>query len=144
MIAKTECTRCHQDGCTKAGKAHGKQRYRCKSCGYHFTLHPPRVESGLKRLAIHLYLEGLSYKRISMITEASDVAVASWIKPIKPHLDGYRKSIKRLKSLHKIEHFMITRNLFSEFGWLIIGFDQNNGINLIGSQQTGNCFIEQQ
>lgn len=142
MIAIKNCPRCHHNKFTKAGNAHGRQRYRCKNCGFHFTNHPPRVNSKLKRLAIHLYLEGLSYKRISIITEASDVAVASWIKPLKPHLDGYRRNMKKMKSLHKIEHFMITRNLFGEFGWLIIGFDKNEGINLIGSQQTGNCSIE--
>jgi transposase-like protein len=136
------CPRCDQNNTVKAGIILGKQRFRCKACGYHFTEHPPRLPSSLKRLVIHLYLEGLSYKKISLITEVSDVAVANWIKPMKDLIDPYRRNIKGIRSMHKIEHFMITRNLFSEFGWLIIGFDQNDGINLIGSHQTGNCAID--
>jgi transposase-like protein len=136
------CPKCHQTSFVKAGIVLQKQRFRCKSCGYHFTDHPPRMPSGLRRLVIHLYLEGLTYKKISLITDVSDVTVANWIKPVKNQIDPYRNKTKGIRSLHKIEHFMITRNLFSEFGWLIIGFDQNDGINLIGSQQTGNCSLE--
>lgn len=136
------CPKCQSAVFTKAGYVSTNQRYRCKSCGYHFTKHPPRTSPELKRIAIHLYLEGLSLKKISQVTEISDVAIGNWIRPLQPSLASIRKSNCKIKQLHKIEHFMISRNLFNEFGWLIVGFEKNSGINLLGSQQLGNCKLE--
>jgi len=136
------CTSCQSERTVKSGFILDKQRFKCKECGYHFTSHSPRTAVSLKRMAIHLYLEGLSYKKISQVIEVSDVAIARWIHPLQDSLKKYRKESMTIKPLHKIEHFLITRNMFNDFGWLILGFDSNNDINLIGSQETGNCKIE--
>jgi transposase len=100
------------------------------------------VAPELKRLAIHLYLEGMGYRAISRITGISDVAIAKWINPLKLSLLPMRKKSIRVKELHKLEHFFLTKDLFNNFGWLLIGIEENKNLCLFGSYATGNCKIE--
>lgn len=137
------CPRCESTTYIRAGFAGGLQRYKCKSCGFHYTLNNKGVAADLKRLAIHLYLEGMGYRAISRITGISDVAIAKWIKPMKSSLLPMRKKSIRVKELHKLEHFFLTKDLFNQFGWLLIGTEENNNLCLFGSYATGNCKIEE-
>lgn len=52
----------------KAGIQRGKQRYKCKTCGYHFTQsmtknYPPEMH----QKAVALYLEGLGFRAIGRL-----------------------------------------------------------------------------
>jgi len=60
----------------------GKQRFRCKGCGYNFTQTGMRGKpDGLKALAVMLYgFAGVSMSKIAQITGVSTVAVYKWIK----------------------------------------------------------------
>jgi len=77
-----KCPRCKTETVVKNGKVRTNQRYRCKSCGYNFTLE--RKERGkskeIKRLALHLYLEGLGFRGIARVLSVSNVAVLKWIR----------------------------------------------------------------
>ncbi|MBE9484484.1 MAG: hypothetical protein IMY74_06535 [Bacteroidetes bacterium] len=96
------------------------------------------VSADVKRLAIHLYLEGIGFRAISRIIGVSDVAIAKWINPMKENLALLRKQSVRMTELHKLEHFFITKELFNEFGWLLIGIEENKDVCLLGSYTTGN------
>lgn len=139
---KIFCSRCGSEQYIKAGFAGSKQRYKCLDCHYHFTLNEKGVAADLKRLAVYLYLEGMSYRAISRIAGVSDVAVAKWIRPLRPELEPIRKKKIKTTELHKLEHFFITKELFNNFGWLLIGTEENRGICLLGSYTTGNLKIE--
>jgi hypothetical protein len=55
------CKRCHAAYIVKNGMARNKQRYRCKSCAYHFVAGDRRVSETLvvkKALAVLLYALG--------------------------------------------------------------------------------------
>ena len=52
-----------------------------------------------------------------------------------------RKKEIHLKELHKLEHFFISKELFNQYGWLLIGTDENSEVCLFGSHVTGNCRI---
>ena len=135
------CPKCHSAKVIKSGYVTGKQRYNCKSCNYYFTLNNKGVSKEDKKLAFHLYLEGFSMREISTILDNSDVAVGKWIKPVKEYLLPVRKRKVQKVDLHQIEHFLISRELFKQFGWLLIGLEENKDICLFGSKEVGNCKI---
>ena len=133
------CGRCGSNHHVKAGFVNQMQRYKCKDCGFHFTEHHRGVDADIKRLAVHLYLEGLGYRAISRITGVSDVAVAKWIRPVEHTLLPLRKNKVKVNDIHKMEHFFITKELFNQYGWLLIGMEENRDICLLGSYTTGTC-----
>ena len=135
------CPKCHSLAIIKSGHVADKQRYNCKSCNYFFTLNSRGVSSENKKLAYHLYLEGFSMREISRILNVSDVAVGKWIKPVKSHLLPVRKRKVKKVELHRIEHFLLSREMFKQFGWLLIGLEENRDICLFGSNEVGNCQI---
>ncbi len=136
------CTRCSVSDYVKAGFVKGVQRYKCKSCGYHFTGKVKGIESDIKRLAVHLFLEGLGYRAIGRIIGVSDVAIAKWITPMKDILTPMRKKQVRVTEMHKLEHFFVTKEMFNNFGWLLIGIEENKDLCLFGSYTSGNCRID--
>lgn len=64
------------------GIVRGLQRYKCKDCGYHYTVErksdikPPET----KRLALAMYLEGLGFRSIGRVLNISYGTVYSWVK----------------------------------------------------------------
>ncbi len=135
------CPRCDSKNYVKAGFVAKRQRYRCKSCNYNFTVEERGVSVGKKRLAMHLYLEGLSIRRIARVLEVSDTAVRKWLLPWRDDLNFFRNKNANIKPMHKVEHFLRSRDVFSRFGWLMLGIEENQGICLFGSHDTGNCEI---
>lgn len=136
------CPRCHSHQIVKSGRLKGIQRYECKNCRYHFTVRYFGKPDWMRRIAIHLYLEGLSIRKISKILDISDMAVGKWLKPLRGELDKYRKRHMISREIHSVEHFMITRKLFQNFGWLVIGIEENEGMSLLGSAETNNCILQ--
>lgn len=58
-----------------------KQRFKCRACGCHFTRSTPKgYPLHIKRRAIQLYLEGISYRTIGRILNVSNVTILNWIK----------------------------------------------------------------
>jgi hypothetical protein len=58
----------------------GKQRYRCKSCGYNYTTGFRGKPVELRQQARKLYLEGLGFRAIGRLLEVSNVTVLNWIR----------------------------------------------------------------
>lgn len=138
---KSKCPRCKGRRLSKAGIVLDRQRYHCKDCNYFFTRDQRGAPAELKRLALHLYLEGLGYRAISRIIGVSDVAIAKWINPVKDVLLTVRKENTKLNEMHKLEHFFVTKELFNRFGWLLIGIEENKDVCLLGSYTSGNCSL---
>lgn len=136
------CVRCHSAQLVKSGVINKRQRYKCQECNYHFTVVSSGNPAKIKRLALHLWLEGLSLRRISRILNLSDVAVGKWLAPVKQELLPYRQKTGPLKELHSLEHFMITKKMFNQYGWLIIGMEENENTCLLGTTETRNCQLK--
>ncbi len=76
------CKHCGSGSYVRNGLAHGRQRYRCKSCGRSFTATPPRGKPpAMKALAVLLYtLGGVSQGMIARLLGVSHVAVYKWVR----------------------------------------------------------------
>jgi IS1 family transposase/transposase-like protein len=86
----SNCRRCGSINVVKAGKIKGNQRYKCKNCGFQFQPNRAKGRSqSTKRLAVLLYLSGLSIRTISKIVKTDLHAVYRWIRKFAE--DNYEK-----------------------------------------------------
>jgi len=79
-----KCIKCGNADRIKSGKVNSKQRYKCKNCGYCYTVERRSSEKPLemKRHALHLYLEGMGFRAIGRILGVNYVTVYWWVKKI--------------------------------------------------------------
>lgn len=78
---KFKCIKCHSENIVKNGIVSGWQRYKCKDCGYQFTkLAPAGKPIFLKLIVHHLYVAGLSMRKIAGITGVTAQSISRWIK----------------------------------------------------------------
>jgi transposase len=88
----TNCPKCQSGTCVKDGIVQGRQRYRCKDCGYRHTVKERGLGADKKRQALELYLEGLGFRSIGRFLRCSHVAVYYWIKSYGAAIEGIRSS----------------------------------------------------
>jgi transposase-like protein len=76
------CPKCSSDNRIKPGIIRGRQRYQCKDCGCNYTveLKSTAKPKSMKKLALQMYLEGLSFRAIGRILGVSNVSVLNWIR----------------------------------------------------------------
>src|ERR1035437_10300423 len=90
------CPKCKLTELCKDGIVKNRQRYKCKSCNYRFTVETIGKSYDLKRNALILYLEGLGFRSIGRYLKVSHVAVINWIK-------SFGEQLEQLKSEAEIE-----------------------------------------
>ena len=123
------CNKCSSDSNVKNGFMNGKQRYLCHGCGSNFTLNDRRrISADKKKLAIHMYLEGLGFSSIARVLEISDVIVLKWVEKIASIVEEVRKQDKiskkaaiRVMELDEMWHYIGKKNESAGSGWLWIG-----------------------
>ena len=78
--SEMQCRNCGSGTLVKNGFMSGAQRYKCKHCGFQFTRETPHGKPlRAKRLALVLYLSGLSMRMIGTIVGVSTQSVMRWI-----------------------------------------------------------------
>ena len=82
------CPKCHGEGCVKDGIVSGRQRYRCKGCGYRHTVAERGAGAAVRRQALQLYMEGMG---------VSHVAVYYWIKSFGKAVESVRSTATEVK-----------------------------------------------
>ncbi|WP_028296245.1 transposase-like zinc-binding domain-containing protein [Olivibacter sitiensis] len=96
------CPRCFSGNCVKGGIVNDRQRYKCKSCNYYFTVNKlgKRIDGYYIIKALQLYLEGISYREIERILGISHVSVMNWVKQYgvsRPSHTDYRPTYRIMK-----------------------------------------------
>lgn len=112
------CPKCNATGATKSGIIAERQRYKCKNCGYHFSVEKigREVDTYYVVKALQLYLEGVSYREIERLLGVSHVSVMNWVKKYAvkaPRQTGYRPTYKILNQKELSEFFQKPENLKS-------------------------------
>jgi len=79
---KKKCPKCHSENFVKSGIIKDRQRFKCKSCNYYFTVQKlgKRIEGEYVIKALQLYLEGISFREIERVLGVSHVSVMNWVK----------------------------------------------------------------
>lgn len=110
------CPNCNSDTYVKSGVVNGRQRYKCKKCGYYFTVNKigKKIDDYYVNKALQLYLEGLTYREIERILGVSHVSIMNWVKKYKikrPYNTDYHPTYKILNSGELTSYFQHTENL---------------------------------
>lgn len=77
-----KCPKCFYIRSVKDGIVKGKQRYKCKRCGYRYTVEARKEGTPLhiKRVALMMYMEGHPLARIADSIGVSHTSIANWLK----------------------------------------------------------------
>lgn len=96
-----QCPKCESEETVKSGIVKDRQRFKCKSCGYYFTVQKlgKQVDNYLVIKALQLHIEGVSYREIERLLGVSHVSVMNWVKKYQvkaPKNPAYRPTYKVL------------------------------------------------
>lgn len=110
------CPNCTSNKIIKSGIIKNRQRYKCKTCNYFFTVNKlgKRIDDYYVNKALQLYLEGLTYREIERILGISHVTVLNWVKKYnikRPYTGNYHPTYKILNSEELSKYFQNTKNL---------------------------------
>lgn len=135
-----DCPKCNSNSYCKAGKAFEKQRYKCKSCGYFYTVvrkSDVKTEE-IRRLAFEMYLEGLGFRAIGRILKISYGTVFQWVKKWGESASlPVRNESVAVVELDEMHTYVGLKKTTNGFGLLLI--DLENGLSLlsVGTDQPG-------
>jgi transposase-like protein len=95
------CPKCKSDNYVKSGVVKGRQRYRCKSCDYFFTVlkDGKSIDPYYVVKALQLYIEGVTLREIERILGVSHVSVMNWVRQYqisRPQNTDYHPTYKVL------------------------------------------------
>lgn len=110
------CPNCNSDNYIKSGIVNSRQRYKCKSCGYFFSVNKmgKKIDDYYVNKALQLYLEGLTYREIERILGISHVSIMNWVKKYnikRPCNSNYHPTYKIFNSSELSSYFQNTENL---------------------------------
>jgi transposase-like protein len=109
-----DCPKCKKSEYVKAGFVKTRQRYKCKHCGYYYSVEKKSdvKTEDVRRMALELYLEGIGFRAIGRLLKISFGTVYQWIRkcggtvalPVKKEpvciveLDEMHSYVKRKKT----------------------------------------------
>lgn len=117
------CPKCGHEKSVKSGVINDRQRFRCKNCGYHFTVNKmgKQIDSYYVVKALQLYIEGVSYREIERLLGISHVSVMNWVKKYRikiPEKNEYRPTYKVMKH-NELVTFLAEQNNMKGAGFII-------------------------
>jgi transposase-like protein len=117
------CPKCQSDEYVKSGVVKERQRYRCKACGYFFTVlkQGKSIDPYYVVKALQLYIEGVTLREIERILGVSHVSVMNWVRQYRvqrPEILDYHPTYKVLSHAELIS-FMGDRNQLRSSGCMI-------------------------
>lgn len=129
------CPKCSHEKSIKAGIVNGRQRWKCKGCGYHYTVLQRGADAATKRQALELYLEGLGFRSIGRILKYSHVSIYNWIREFGEKLDGIRRpeglDIVEIDEMHT---YIAHKKTIAGYGLLLIEPGTNSSILFVGGE----------
>jgi hypothetical protein len=110
------CPNCNSESYIKSGVIKDRQRYKCKDCGYFFTVNKlgKKIDDYYVNKALQLYLEGLTYREIERILGVSHVSIMNWVKKYnikRPYRTDYHPTYKILNANELSKFFQNSENL---------------------------------
>ena len=141
------CKNCNFSHCTKNGKTRGKQRYKCKSCGYNFVEGDGRTPQSLaikKSLSIIMYSLGkASFGFMGKLFGVSRTTTYNWIKQAGEEVDypTISEGIKEIEfdEMWHFVHSKKTKNGSSKL-WIVAQGELLPGLSAIVMLQRSKGF----
>ncbi|GAA4456704.1 helix-turn-helix domain-containing protein [Nibrella saemangeumensis] len=118
-----KCPKCESTDAVRNGVINDRQRFRCRQCGYNFTV--DKVGKGISTYyvikALQLYIEGVSFREIERLLGISHVSVMNWVKKYQvkvPEKNTYHPTYKIL-SHKELADFMNDRQNMAGAGMIV-------------------------
>jgi len=132
-----DCPKCKRPEQVKNGVIKGVQRYRCKGCGFNFTVEKKSNEYPLsvKKKALQLYLEGLGFRSIGRFLGVGNVTVLNWVR-------SFGEGVKSLQSvpgeiemveLDEMHSYIGDKKTTVGYGLLLIDMERGSSISLLAT-----------
>jgi transposase-like protein len=126
------CARCKSERKTKDGIVRGRQRYKCKGCGFRYTIEDRSLAKNLlKRSALELYLEGLGFRSIGRILKVSHVSIYNWIKSFGEKIEQVRVNSETPKvvEMDELHSYIGSKKTTAGYGLLLIDLGRSSFIS---------------
>ena len=135
-----KCLKCGSSKKVKNGVLKGVQRYKCKECGYNYTVEKRSGEypKETKRKALQLYLEGLGFRSIGRVLGVSNVSVLNWIRDFGEkvkELQANNSSIE-FAELDEMHSYIGNKKTIVGFGLLLIDLGKDSSTSLLVTEAT--------
>ena len=120
---ETQCPKCQGNQIIRSGAVNKRQRYKCKECGYHFSVNKKgkSIDAYYVIKAMQLHLEGVSLREIERILGISHVSVHNWIKQYgikSPENYNYRPSYQ-VYSHEELIKYLSSKDQIKGMGMMI-------------------------
>ena len=121
-----KCRKCGGVETVKNGKVRGRQRYRCRGCGYNYTQEQGHgYPAEVKSLAVVLHLSGMTMKSIGAVIGVTGQSIMRWVKAQadqipEPWRDG-KTTMAREVEMDEMHTFLLkkTKNSGSGKCWIM-------------------------
>jgi transposase-like protein len=129
-----QCPKCKSGNFIKDGIVKSKQRYKCKTCRFRYTVTQKSTEKPLylKRFALQLYLEGLGFRSIGRVLKVSNVSVLNWIRHFGEQVKSLRSdepaSVTEIDEMHT---YIGTKKTINGYGLLLIDMKRDSSTSLL-------------
>lgn len=132
-----KCTRCESLNKIKAGFVGGRQRYKCKDCGYFFSVEKKSdvKTPEQKRLALQMYLEGLGFRAIGRILNISYGTVYRWVKKWGESVEfPQNEEPIEIVELDKIHSYVQSKKITVGAGLLLIDLEKSSSVLFVANE----------
>ena len=130
------CPKCKLTELCKDGIVKNRQRYKCKSCNYRFTVETIGKSYDLKRNALILYLEGLGFRSIGRYLKVSHVAVFNWIKSFGEQLEQLKSEAEiEVVELDEMHTYIGSKKTIAGYGLLLIDMEKDSSTVLLAHEE---------
>ena len=134
-----ECPKCKNKRRVKDGIVRGRQRYKCKECGYRYTVEKREAKEStpqIRKIALQLYLEGLGFRSIGRVSGFSHVAVYKWIKSFGSKIVKLGEEQKEIEivEIDEMHSYIGNKKNLAGYGLLLIDIEKGLSILALGEE----------
>ena len=133
-----DCPKCKSENKIRNGFIQKIQRYKCKDCGYNFTVEKRSNEYSLsvKKNALQLYLEGLGFRSIGRILKVSNVTVLNWIRAFGKEVEALQNESAEIEvvEVDEMHSYIGSKKTTAGFGLLLIDLGRNSSTSLLATE----------
>ena len=135
-----KCPKCKCSKKVKNGHIKGMQRYKCKDCGYNYTVEKRSGEYSkeTKRKALQLYLEGLGFRSIGRVLGVSNVSILNWIRDFGEKVKDLQSDSNPIEyaELDEMHSYIGNKKTIVGFGLLLIDLEKDSSTSLLATEAT--------
>ena len=130
-----DCPKCKSEKKIKNGVIKGIQRYKCKSCGYNYTVERRSCDYPLstKKKALQLYLEGLGFRAIGRLLGVNNVSVLNWIRAFGNEVSRLQPASQEIEivAIDEMHSYIGRKKTIVGFGSPLIDMEKDSSISLL-------------